>query len=1344
MNDALKPQQVRAARALLAWSQQDLASAAGVGVSTVADFERGQRTPMPNNAQAIREALEAKGLSFVNGGVTTAAKPVAPLLEPGPGMPVRWIDATDLTQWGERRDAQNDLPELISRLIYASCGFAARLRFPAGDSIHFPGWDGLCETDHKAPFVPAGRSVWELGVQRTKIRDKAEEDYAKRSGAPEKDVNPAETAFVFVTPHRWPGKADWVKARAADGIWREVRAIDADDLVHWLDACPAVAQWLALRIGRRPSGLSNLDEVWDEWSLATEPCLSPDLILTGRDMEAAAVLKWLRDAPALLSVQAEAADEAMAFLHAAIGQLPAPYSAALHSRCLVAGTDDIARDLMGIGPKLIVVLNGGDPGLAAGLVKDGHHVYAAYGSEAGLPVEVIRLPRPWRHDIETALEDLGLAREKAQPLAASTGRSLTILRRIMPAAPGRRPAWAVTPSATLLAAMLAGAWSGDSEADRRIVELLAGESYPAVEAALAPLAASLDGPLRRSGPMWKLASLRDAWFLLAPSLTDSQLERLAAAFQEVLGNPDPAFDISADQRWRLDSKTDRPSAALRRGLAEAMIALGVFHAQAVNVTNAARRAEDAVRTLLRGADERLWWSLSGDFSRLAEAAPRAFLEALDEALDAPEDPLRALFRSEEALLGPSEYLADLLWALEMLAWNQDYLARAAQLLARLAERDPGGRMTNRPSASLRRIFLVWNPQTHASEEDRLRVLDGLLRRHPEVGWKSLLALAPRLQEFSTPSPLPQWRDFAGGLQESVTRAGIIRGYREIGKRLLGSVGVDAGRWKALLEVWENFDTEWQTDAAERLAEAVPHFRDPAAREDLRGALRALLDRHRGFAGAEWAMGEEDLKPLDPIYEALEPQAATARHAWLFQKAGAPHQRNVSWEDGQRAWEAQQEAAAGEILVENDTRGVLQFAQSLQYPGALGWAIAACDADDAAKTAILMAALDTEDANAEVLALGMLRRYGQDHGSDWVERLFERALAEGWSACMRLRIALVLPATAATWTRLTEVDTDLERAYWKRMGVWALDKDADPNLVCGKLMAVGRSRSAVEWLANHIKMVAVSGNLLVRVLDAALQDPPTDASVAAHDATMFSYYTGLLFKRLDEDDSIGEAELVRLEWAYFQVLQHSERPPKTLGKAMASNPGFFVQILCTVFRPAEDSGVADPEPADPEAAARIAKQAYSVLHDWARIPGSDDAGVIDGAALEVWVKEARRLCAQAGRGKIGDQQIGQILSAAPRREGESWPPEPVREIIEICRSRDVELGFQIGVYNRRGVTVRSPRDGGTQERALAQTYRADSRALALDWPRTAAILERIAESYERDAEREDQWAEQGDW
>ena len=71
--DQISPEQIRAARALLAWSQRELAAEARVATSTIADFERGFRTPVANNAQAIREALEAKGLQFIAGGVVEKA-----------------------------------------------------------------------------------------------------------------------------------------------------------------------------------------------------------------------------------------------------------------------------------------------------------------------------------------------------------------------------------------------------------------------------------------------------------------------------------------------------------------------------------------------------------------------------------------------------------------------------------------------------------------------------------------------------------------------------------------------------------------------------------------------------------------------------------------------------------------------------------------------------------------------------------------------------------------------------------------------------------------------------------------------------------------------------------------------------------------------------------------------------------------------------------------------------------------------------------------------------------------------------------------------------------------------
>ena len=69
-NFLVSPAQSRGARGMLGWSQDQLAEAAKVSRATIADFERGERTPTAANLIAIREAFERAGLEFIpeNGG----------------------------------------------------------------------------------------------------------------------------------------------------------------------------------------------------------------------------------------------------------------------------------------------------------------------------------------------------------------------------------------------------------------------------------------------------------------------------------------------------------------------------------------------------------------------------------------------------------------------------------------------------------------------------------------------------------------------------------------------------------------------------------------------------------------------------------------------------------------------------------------------------------------------------------------------------------------------------------------------------------------------------------------------------------------------------------------------------------------------------------------------------------------------------------------------------------------------------------------------------------------------------------------------------------------------------
>ena len=64
----MTPEQCRAARGWLDWSQDELAGAANVSLSTVRDFEKGRRAPIPATLAAMQAALEGAGIGFVDDG----------------------------------------------------------------------------------------------------------------------------------------------------------------------------------------------------------------------------------------------------------------------------------------------------------------------------------------------------------------------------------------------------------------------------------------------------------------------------------------------------------------------------------------------------------------------------------------------------------------------------------------------------------------------------------------------------------------------------------------------------------------------------------------------------------------------------------------------------------------------------------------------------------------------------------------------------------------------------------------------------------------------------------------------------------------------------------------------------------------------------------------------------------------------------------------------------------------------------------------------------------------------------------------------------------------------------
>ena len=189
--------------------------------------------------------------------------------------PFLMVKANDLDDWANTDEARHLLAVLLRTLVHSTCGGLNLVDFPGNDDAQLPGWDGQVATTVGNPWLPVGISKWEFGTS-SDITKKAKENYEKRK----ENTSEAErmrSAFVFVTPRRWHGKANWLRASNARGEWRTVHAWDASDLEQCLEQSIPAQAWFGSHRRLNMHGVKSLDRCWEEWCADCEPRFTEDV-----------------------------------------------------------------------------------------------------------------------------------------------------------------------------------------------------------------------------------------------------------------------------------------------------------------------------------------------------------------------------------------------------------------------------------------------------------------------------------------------------------------------------------------------------------------------------------------------------------------------------------------------------------------------------------------------------------------------------------------------------------------------------------------------------------------------------------------------------------------------------------------------------------------------------------------------------------------------------------------------------------------------------------------------------------------------------------------------------------
>lgn len=1267
-------------------------------------------------------------------------------------MPSTFLaDATDIQNWASQRlVGRTQLPRLLRRLIQATTPDLERIQFAADEGVQTGGWDGIVTARTGNAFVPTGVSGWEMGVTKD-VKGKADDDYEKRKQDP-LGLDPKETTFVFVTSRRWTAKERWAQSRRDENHWADVRAYDADDLDTWLENAPAVHLWLSRLIGKYPHGAQALDDFWLNWTAKTSPPFSPALVIGGRQAAREWVEAWLRGEPAILALQGESPEEALAFLAAVIAAQEKPESEAYFSRSVVIEDATSWHDLALSNSRSILVprWQGNIEGLTRA-VQNGNHVFLPAQHGDAYNGEV--LPRMSRAEVDEALCEMGLPPNRATSLATLARRSLPALRRKLACEPSlQKPDWAQAQVARdLLAPLLAGSWQDSNPTDREILAQLAGTSYEQLQEKLVRWSKNTEPPVRLVNGVWMVAAPEDAWRLLAPFLTDDDIRRFKTSALEVLSAPHSPYSFIRFSGLGANAEPSI-SVTLREGIASTLALMTALSPEVSFVSDLSGQAvaSNVVWSLFDKAklDAALWTSFAPVLPLLAEAAPTHFLDAVDVGLKGQEPFLYQMFTENDNGFGATSPHTYLLWALETLTWNSDFFGRAVLALARLARIEPGGKTLNRPANSLREIFVFWCPNTTVPLERRLQVLDAIRKHEPAVAWPLMLRLLPSQGDVSHPTHGPKWHNWKPDEKHQVPGQEFVQGTEEIVKWLLVDAGTHASRWSELVVRMEGL---WP-HLVERIIEALESL-DPdsfAASEKvaLSATLRSVVARHTEFSDAVWAMPTAWVARLEKIGRKLEPGDLVLKYLWRFDRFfPLAKNREMSWQEREKAVAQLRTESIEEILADQGMDGVLRLAAQAEAPEVVGMALSSLLHPPVDVDIFLRENLAAPEPWRAAIAAGWVRLRAWKDDQTWLQERIAAA-QEQWRPEQWGEFFLPAPLTSALLTQIDTLDEAAQRCYWSRtQNATLLNNVQEAERVIERLLWVGRSADAlriIHWALNDA-LDLVTPERIMEVLETVI----TDASTAELGAVQ--YDSAQLLEHLLKTDAPRQ-RLAQIEWSYFALHEYT-RPPKVLNAELARDPDLFVDLLCLIYcpRPGEtETNERDsedmcplPEPEDSVEAqtkARLAERAWSLLWHWHRTPGAGEDGTLDAEHLKSWVARARELAAQKERSVITLIHIGHLFAHSPRDEDGAWPHRAVRDLIEEIANPRLDSGFDCQVTNNRGVTSRGLTDGGEQERVLVEHYEKDAARMADLWPRTASVVRGLAQNYQRHAEDQDSSAE----
>lgn len=1250
------------------------------------------------------------------------------------------IKANDIISWSETINARSQFAVLLRKLIHSTHKNLKQIDFAGNDDSQRAGWDGFLETEESNAWIPAGKSGWEFGVNQN-VKSKADGDMKKSIQAMGSEC--ANITFVFVTTRRWNGKNDWIQEQKNKNIWKNVRAYDASDLEQWLEQSTVAQIWFLEQINRPTADVMSLESYWEQWANVSEPALCPKLFTSNIEKYKNEINSKINDPHNPILITADSTGEGIAFVCQVFN-----CNDLLDKKdnVMIVSNAGIVPKLININPNTIIVTANREVEKELAHIKDivKFLIYPTKSiSNADISLSVLD-----KDNFKESLTIMGKTDDDIDMLINQSGRSITILRRLLSNIPAiKKPEWATNIEITenLLPFLFVGVWSTKDEGDKEILEKISDKSFNELEKIFNNYIQVDDTPFWSIGDYRGLTSKIDVLFAIKSAITEEDINHFLQITKDILSEDDPALDLGKEQRYlaNIYHKNRKYTNRLRENILETLILLAVYGQSLFNL-DMQGKISYLILEILTPLTNRVLESNVDNFPMYAEVAPNEILSIIERDLRLETSSIITLLEpiSDTWFQGSSR--TGLLWALEKLAWHPDTFARSVYILAKLSETEIQDNLSNKPINSLKHIFRVYRPNTCASQEQKLEVLQVMKRKFPNVAWYIFISIINDFHQgiIILENHQYKWRENA--IYSELDESSMIEFKKSVFEMMISYQDYSMNKLIDFIELLYMLDDSRQNqfwDLVDNLLEKDNLSEKDKATLKNKVRQKCIINNKkskRNYLAKLTQKGEQ-------TYHKLEPKNLIERHLWLFKSGWIELSEDdldneiIDYHKKQEIIKEKRTSALKEIFHNNGIDGILSiFVQgNCSYFG----------------TDILVNSVFSDKDIKEILEKSLVEFLKSDEKyndySHFISNMFYSILnleqkrnlisdlTNHLSENEKLKLYLVLPFNQLVWSFVDLLDENLREQYWLKVKPHHCQVNEELKIAISHLLLVKRAKVALNLAEYCLETIDV--HTLYQILECLLENNDNGDNVYLP----IQYYFKEAFKLLHHSNMIDYEKKVYLEFGYINILKEYGNIKLTdyapnLSQYIFEHPEFFAEMIYFLYK--RKDGIDDFNQGNhtDEQVKNLRDKYFIIMYDL-NLPNLNRAECkIEIEKLRNWIHQVRNLCQKSNRLEIADLQIGQILAYSPiDTEDNIFPCSPIRDIMEELQSESILNGANTGIYNSRGVVTKSLNEGGQKEYVLANQYQEWANQLKNTHPFVANyLLQKVADTYFYEAKRND--------